>query len=319
MYSIGKWWMWLGFLVFIGIVIAVDLFLLGRKKDHKVTVHEAFAWMAVWFSFAMLFNALLWWYLGQRHGWSFAHQKALEFFSGYLIEQSLSTDNMFAFLMIFNYFAIPAKYQHRVLIYGVLSAIFLRLIVILGGTWLVSELHWILYLFGVFLVFTGVKMLMPAKEEVNLTDNPLLVWLRRHIRATDTLKDEHFFIKIDKIIYATPLFFALVFIEISDVVFALDSIPAIFAITNDAFIIFTSNIFAILGLRALYFLLSNMAERFHLLRYGIAIMLTFVGVKMLIADWVKIPILLALAVLVAILGTTILLSIIYRPRGERYR
>lgn len=314
MYSTGKWWMWLGFLVFIVIVVTIDLFLLGRKKDHKVTIREALAWVAVWFSFAMLFNALLWWYLTQSHGDLFANQKALEFFSGYLIEQSLSTDNMFAFLMIFNYFAIPAQYQRRVLIYGVLSAIVLRLIVILGGTWLVSELHWILYLFGVFLVFTGIKMLMPAKEESNLANNPLLVWLRRHIRVTEKLSDEHFFIKINKIWYATPLFLVLVLIEISDLVFALDSIPAIFAITNDAFIIFTSNIFAILGLRALYFLLSNMAERFHLLRYGIAIMLTFIGVKMLLAHWVEIPILLALTILVVILGTTILLSIVYRPR-----
>lgn len=314
MYSTGKWWMWLGFVVFVVIVIAIDLFLLGRKKDHKVTIREAFAWMGIWFSFAMLFNALLWWYLAKHHGVLFANQKALEFFSGYLIEQSLSTDNMFAFIMIFNYFAIPAKYQHRVLIYGVLSAIVLRLIVILGGTWLVSELHWILYLFGIFLVFTGIKMLMPAKEETNLAENPLLVWLRKHIRVTDKLSEEHFFIKINKLWYATPLFLVLVLIEVSDLVFALDSIPAIFAITNDAFIIFTSNIFAVLGLRALYFLLSNMAQQFHLLRYGIAIMLTFVGVKMLIADWVKIPILLALAILVAILATTILLSILYRPR-----
>lgn len=317
MYSTGKWWMWLGFLVFIVIVVTIDLFLLGRRKDHKVTMREALAWVGVWFSFAMLFNALLWWYLTNTHGLLFANQKALEFFSGYLIEQSLSTDNMFAFLMIFNYFAIPAKYQRRVLIYGVLSAIVLRLIVILGGTWLVSELHWILYVFGVFLVFTGIKMLLPTKEDTSLADNGLLIWLQKHIRLTEKLNGEHFFIKINKIWYATPLFLVLILIEISDLVFALDSIPAIFAITNDAFIVFTSNIFAILGLRALYFLLSNMAERFHLLRYGIAIMLTFVGVKMLIADWIEIPILLALTVLVVILGTTILLSIVYRPAGKR--
>lgn len=314
MYSTGKWWMWLGFLVFIVIVVAIDLFLLGRRKDHKITMREAFTWMGIWFSLAMIFNALLWWYLTSTQGLAFANQKALEFFSGYLIEQSLSTDNMFAFLMIFNYFVIPAKYQRRVLIYGVLSAIVLRLVVILGGTWLVTELHWVLYIFGLFLVFTGIKMLAPEKEEATLANNPLLTWLQKHLRVTDQLSGEHFFIKINKIWYATPLFLTLVFIEISDVVFALDSIPAIFAITNDAFIIFTSNIFAILGLRALYFLLSNMAERFHLLRYGIALMLTFIGAKMLLAHWIEIPILLALAVLVSILGTTILLSIIYRPR-----
>ncbi len=312
MYS--KWWMWLGFVVFIVMVITIDLFLLGRKKDHKITVREACGWMAVWVSLALLFNALLWWYLSNIRGVAFANQKALEFFSGYLIEQSLSTDNMFAFIMIFNYFAVPAKYQHRVLIYGVLSAIVLRLIVILGGTWLVKELHWILYLFGVFLVYTGIKMFLPAKEEIDLKNNVVLTWLRRHIRLTNEFHNEHFFIKLNKLWYATPLFLVLIFIEISDLIFALDSIPAIFAITNDAFIIFTSNIFAILGLRALYFLLSNMAEEFHLLRYGIALMLTFIGAKMLLAHWIEIPILLALAVLVTILGTTILLSITFRPR-----
>lgn len=314
MYSTGKWWMWLSFLVFLVVVIAIDIFLLGRKKSHKVTTREAFTWTGVWVSLALLFNVLLWWYLSKTHGLLFANQKALEFFSGYLIEQSLSTDNMFVFLMIFNAFAIPPEYQRRVLLYGVLSAIVLRLLVILGGTWLVGELHWVLYLFGLFLIYTGIKMLFPAEEKVALENNPLLSWLRRHVRLTDHLKDEHFFIKINKIWYATPLFLVLVLIEINDLIFALDSIPAIFAITDDAFIIFTSNMFAILGLRALYFLLSNMAERFHLLQYGIAIMLTFIGFKMLLAHWIEIPILLALTILVAILGTTILLSITFRPR-----
>jgi tellurite resistance protein TerC len=314
MYSTGKWWMWLGFVVFVVMVVAIDLFLLGRKKSHKVTTREALTWMMIWVSCAMLFNALLWCYLFSSHGLLFANQKALEFFSGYLIEQSLSTDNMFAFLMIFNYFAIPPEYQRRVLIYGVLSAIVLRLVVILGGTWLVSELSWILYLFGLLLVYTGIKMLMPTNEQATLDKNRLLIWLRKHLRLTDKLDREHFFIRVNKIWYATPLFLTLVLVEVSDLIFALDSIPAIFAITNDVFIIFTSNIFAILGLRALYFLLANMAEKFHLLRYGIAIMLTFIGVKMLLAPWLKIPILWALAILVAILGTTLLLSITFRER-----
>lgn len=312
--STGKWWMWLSFIVFVVIVVAIDLFLLGRKKSHKVTIREATSWMLVWFSLAILFNLLLWWYLSHTRGILIANQKALEFFSGYLIEQSLSTDNMFAFILIFNYFAIPPEYQRRVLVYGVLSAVVLRFFVILGGTWLVSELHWILYLFGAFLVFTGIKMLLPAQGETNLEENFLLIWLRKHIRLTDKLHGEKFLIKQNRLWYATPLLLVLVFIELSDLIFALDSIPAIFAITNDAFIVFTSNIFAILGLRALYFLLSSMAERFHLLRYGIAIMLTFIGAKMLLADWIHIPILLALSVLVAILGTTMLLSVTFPPR-----
>lgn len=314
MFATGEWWMWLGFVAFIVIVVTIDIVLLGRKASHKVSVREAFAWMTIWVSLAILFNLLLWWYLTKTHDLAFANQKAMEFFSGYLIEQSLSTDNMFAFIMIFNYFAIPPEYQRRVLIYGVLSAIVLRFIMILGGTWLVSELHWVLYLFGIFLVYTGIKMLVLSEEKRSFEDNPLLIWLRNHLRITHKLHDEKFFIRQNNLWYATPLFLALIFIEVSDLIFALDSIPAIFAITNDAFIIFTSNIFAILGLRALYFLLSSMAERFHLLRYGIAIMLTFIGAKMLLANWVHIPILLTLSVLVAILGTTILLSITFRPR-----
>lgn len=305
--------MWLGFFIFILIVVAIDLLLLGRKGSHKVTVQEAFSWMMVWVSCALIFNALLWWYLSQTQGITFANEKALEFFSGYLIEQSLSTDNMFAFIMVFNYFAVPQEYQRRVLVYGVLSAIVLRLIVILGGTWLVSELHWVLYIFGVFLVLTGIKMLFPEGKK-DLEKNPLLRWLQRHIRLTRKFHDEKFFIRLNHLWYATPLFLVLVLIEISDLVFALDSIPAIFAITNDAFIIFTSNIFAILGLRALYFLLAHMADRFHLLRYGIAIMLTFIGAKMLLAHWIQIPILLALSVVVAILGTTVILSVLFRAR-----
>jgi TerC family integral membrane protein len=295
-------------------MISIDMILLHHKKSHKVTVKEALSWVMVWFSSAMIFNLLLWWYFYETHGQVYAFQKALEFFSGYLIEQSLSVDNMFAFIMIFNFFAVPAEYQHRVLIYGVLSAIVLRFFVILGGTWIVGELHWILYIFGLFLVFTGIKMLMQSDEKKDLSDNHFLHWLRRHLRVTHEFHGESFFIRQNALLYVTPLFLVLVFIELSDLVFALDSIPAIFAVTNDPFIIFTSNIFAILGLRSLYFLLANMAARFHLLRYGIAIMLTFIGIKMLIEPWVYIPILIALSVVVAILGTTVLLSLYIPPR-----
>lgn len=317
MNSSGTWWMWFGFVAFVSSVVLIDLFWLGRKnKNQLFSVREAFVWIMIWMSCAILFNGLLWLYFYNTHSLIYANQKALEFFTGYLIEQSLSTDNMFAFIMVFNYFAVPKIYQRRVLLYGVLSAIILRLIVILGGTWLVSQFHWILYIFGVFLIFTGIKMLFPEKPK-ELEFNPILVWLKKHIRVTHTFHKEKFFIKKNHLWYATPLFLVLILIELSDLVFALDSIPAIFAVTDDAFIIFTSNIFAILGLRALYFLLAQMAERFHLLRYGIALMLTFIGGKMLLAHWIDIPILLALSVLIAILGTTVILSMLLQKKDMR--
>jgi len=318
MYSTGKWWMWLGFVAFVVFVVAIDIMFLGGKKARKVTVKEALGWVSVWVSCALLFNLWLWHYLTQVFGAEIANRKALEFFSGYLIEQSLSVDNMFAFIMVFKYFSIPREYQRRVLLYGILSAIVLRLIIILSGVWLVSKLAWILYIFGAFLVYTGVKMLFPENETKSLAENPLLLWMQRHIRITDRLYKDRFFVKINYLWYATPMLLVLALIEISDIVFALDSIPAIFAITDDAFIIFTSNVFAILGLRALFFLLSNLEEKFFLLRYGIAVMLTFIGVKMLVAHWIEIPITFALGVLVAILSTTIILSLIFQSKRIRH-
>jgi len=317
MQSSGNWWMWGGFFIFVLVMISIDMILLHHKKSHKVSVKEALSWVMVWFTSALIFNALIWWHFTKTHGFDFATDKALQFFSGYLIEQSLSVDNMFAFIMIFSFFSVPDEYQHRVLLYGVLSAIVMRFFVILGGTWLVSELHWILYLFGAFLVFTGLKMLTQKDDKKDLSDNQFLHWLRRHLRITHSYHGERFFIKQNALLYATPLFLVLIFIEISDLIFALDSIPAIFAVTKDPFIIFTSNIFAILGLRSLYFLLANMAARFHLLRYGIAIMLTFIGVKMLIEPWIDIPILMALCVVVAILGTSVTLSLYIPPRIKK--
>jgi tellurite resistance protein TerC len=304
----GTWWLWTGFFLFVIFVLAIDLFFVGGNKSHKVSAKEALMWFLTWVSCALIFNGLLWRYVFITQGPVIAHQKALEFFTGYLIEQSLSIDNMFAFLMIFNYFRVPDIFQRRVLLYGILSAIILRLIMILSGTWLVSQFHWILYLFGLFLIVTGIKMLGPEKEE-NLDNNIVLRFIRKHIRITEQFHKEKFFIRQNALWYATPLLLVLMLIEVSDVVFALDSIPAIFAITNDPFIIFTSNIFAILGLRALYFLLADMAARFHLLKYGVALVLIFIGAKMILAYWFNFPILLALGVIVAILVTTVLLSI----------
>lgn len=317
MHTVGAWWMWLSFFVFILVVFSIDMFVLGGKKAHEVSIKEALGWTLVWMSCALLFDVALWWHLSQTQGAIIAAQKALEFLTGYVIEQSLSVDNLFVFIMIFNYFHVSMHHQRRVLIYGVLGAIVLRLIMILSGTWIVSEFHWVLYLFGAFLVVTGVRMFFVDTLNDDLEQNGVLKFLRRHIRVTDRYHDENFFVKQNLLWYATPLFLVLIMIEISDLIFALDSIPAIFAITSDPFIIFTSNIFAIMGLRALYFVLLHFSNRFYLLKYGIAIVLTFVGIKMLIAPWIHIPILLMLGIVFASLGTTMILSLRSRKGGGK--
>ena len=307
--TVGTPWMWAGFIAFVLAMLALDMFVLGGKGAHKVSTREALGWSVAWVTLAFAFNAGLWWYLDGTVGRELANDKALEFLTGYLIEKSLSVDNIFVFLMIFSYFAVPPEYQRRVLLYGVLGAIVLRAAMILAGVWLVTMFHWVLYLFGAFLVVTGVKMFLFAEHKPDLEKNPVLRWMRRHLRITDGHEGERFFIMRDGLRYATPLFLVLVLVEVSDLVFALDSIPAIFAVTEDPFIVFTSNIFAILGLRALYFLLVDMADRFHLLKYGLALVLIFVGTKMLIVDWFKIPVDIALGVVAAIIATSVILSL----------
>ncbi len=309
MQTVGSWWMWLGFVVFVLAMLAVDIFLLGRKGAHKVSVKEALGWSIVWVSLAMVFNAALWWYLDGQMGREIADQKALEFFTGYLIEKSLAVDNIFVFLMVFSYFAVPPEYQRRVLLYGVLGAIIMRAVMILLGAMLIAKFHWILYLFGLFLLFTGIKMFFFADAKPDLEKNPLLRWMRGHMKITNEFHGEKFFVVKEGIRYATPLFLVLMLIEFTDLIFAVDSIPAIFAVTEDPFIVFTSNIFAILGLRAMYFLLADVADRFHLLKYGLALVLMFIGVKMLIVELYKIPVLLALGVVAAILATSVILSL----------
>lgn len=306
---IGEPWMWAAFIAFVLVMLAVDLFLVGGNKAHKVSFREAAAWSFVWFSLAMLFNLGLWWYLKGSYGSDIAEAKSLEFLTGYLIEKSLAVDNIFVFLMIFTFFAVPAEYQRRVLIYGVIGAIVMRAIMILAGAWLVKEFHWILYLFGAFLVVTGVKMLMFAELEPDLSKSHLLKWIKRHVRMTPDYRGEKFWVVENGVRIFTPLFLVLVMIEISDLIFAVDSIPAIFAITTDPFIVFTSNIFAILGLRAMYFMLAGMADRFHLLKYGLAMVLVFVGVKMLIVDFYKIPIGLSLGIVGLIIATFMFASL----------
>ena len=305
--------MWAGFIAFVLAMLALDLYVLGGRKSHRVSVKEASSWVVAWVALALTFGALLWWYLDGTAGREIANRKALEFLTGYLIEQSLSIDNMFVFVMIFSYFAVPAELQRRVLLYGVLGAIVMRAAMILAGVWLVSEFAWILYVFGAFLMVTGVKMLVFAEQQPDLEKNPLLRWLRGHMRITPGFHGDAFFVRINGLRYATPMFLVLMLIEASDLVFAVDSIPAIFAVTTDPFIVFTSNIFAIMGLRAMYFLLADMAERFHLLKYGLALVLIFVGGKMLVAPWFHMPVQWSLV----IVGSIILASVVFSLRLSR--
>jgi len=311
--------MWAAFIGFVLIMMAVDLFLVGGNQAHRVGFREAAAWSFVWFTLAMLFNLGLWWYLKGAYGTGVADIKAMEFLTGYLIEKSLAVDNIFIFLMIFTFFAVPAEIQRRVLIYGVIGAIVLRAIMIVAGAWLVQEFHWILYLFGAFLVVTGIKMLVFAEANPDLGKNPLLNWVKRRLRLTPDYRGEKFWVRENGVRVFTPLFLVLVMIELSDLIFAVDSIPAIFAITTDPFIVFTSNIFAILGLRAMYFILAGMADRFHLLKYGLAMVLVFVGTKMLIVDFYKIPVGLSLGIVGIIIATFMFASLWVtrsKPPGE---
>ncbi len=308
--------MWAGFIAFVIAMLALDLFVFGGKKAHRVAVKEALAWVIAWVCLALAFAGLLWWYLNDTQGAVVAQRKTLEFLAGYLIEQSLSIDNMFVFVMIFGYFAVPPELQRRVLLYGVLGAIVMRAGMILAGVWLVSQFAWILYIFGAFLVITGIKMLVFAESEPDLEQNPLLRWLRGHLRITEGFRGELFFVRQNGVLWATPMFLVLLLIEASDVIFAVDSIPAIFAVTTDPFIVFTSNIFAIMGLRALYFLLADMADRFHLLKYGLAIVLVFIGGKMLAVPWFHIPIQWSLSIVGCIILISVVLSLALSKKGD---
>jgi tellurite resistance protein TerC len=314
MESIGSWWMWASFAVFVVIACAVDLLVLQKKGDDRVSIGQALRWSALWVALALVFNALLWWHLDGEAGREVANAKAAQFFTGYLIEKSLAVDNIFVFLMLFTYFAVPAKLQKRVLILGVIGAIVLRAAMILVGAWLIKEFHWVLYLFGVFLLVTGIKMLIFANANSDLEKNPILKWMRRHMNLTSDFDGEKFWVTRQNVRFYTPLFVVMILIGITDVVFAVDSIPAIFAITDDPFIVMTSNIFAILGLRAMYFLLADLKDRFHLLTYGLGVILVFVGTKMLIVDWIKIPVGISLGVVGAILVLSMIASFLTKPK-----
>jgi tellurite resistance protein TerC len=315
MQTIGEWWMWAAFAVFVVVAVIVDLVVLRQQGSHKVSVREALLWSLVWIALSFAFCGLLWWYLDSTQGGAVADLKAGEFLTGYLIEKSLSVDNVFVFLLIFTYFAVPEQYQKRVIILGVVGAIVLRAIMILIGAFLIARFHWILYVFGAFLLGTGIKMLVFADEKPDLGANPVLRWIRGHLRITAEFHGEQFVVMRDGVRWFTPLFVVIVMVAITDLIFAVDSIPAIFAITEDPFIVMTSNVFAVLGLRALYFLLADMAGRFHYLSVGLAVVLMFVGTKMLIAPWFKIPVFVSLGVVAAILVTSVVFSLV-RPQPE---
>lgn len=307
-HSIGTWWMWLIFFAIVLVVLAIDLLFVGGGKQHRVSLKEAGCWSLIWIGLALSFGAGLWWYLDVNYTREFATTKTLEYLTGYLIEKSLAVDNVFVWLMLFNFFSIPLDLQKRVLTYGVLGAIILRTIMIFAGVWLLAQFHWLLYVFGAFLLITGIKMWWMADKEIDLNNNPLLNWFKKHIAISDHLDGEKFFVVKNGVKLMTPLFLALIMVEISDIIFAVDSIPAIFAITSDPFIVLTSNIFAILGLRAMYFLLADVADRFAYIKYGLALVLVFIGTKMMLIDVYKIPIGISLGVVAALIGGSVLIS-----------
>ena len=319
MMSIGTPLMWALFAAFVLVALLVDFLAMNRQGAHKVTTGEAVVWSVIWVAVSFVFVGLLWWYLGGMSGHEtdrgMANVKALEFITGYLVEKALAVDNIFVFLMVFTYFAVPAEFQKRVLMIGILGALVLRAVMILVGAWLIVRFHWVLYLFGAFLVFTGIKMWWAAGQEPDLESNPALKWIRRHMRIAPDFDGEKFFTVVNGVKTATPLFLVILLIGIVDVVFAVDSIPAIFAITTDPFIVLTSNVFAILGLRAMYFLLAGLRERFHLLTYGLAIVLILIGGKMLLIDVYKIPVAWSLAATASVLAATMVLSLYIPARG----
>ena len=316
METIGSPMLWGAFAAFVVVALLVDLVLMRHGGPHKVTFKEAAWWSVGWIALAFVFNAALWWYVSRESGAEVGNRIGLEFLTGYLVEKSLAVDNIFVFLMLFTYFAVPEEQRQRVLVIGILGAIVLRSVLIFAGALLLAKFHWILYVFGAFLVFTGIKMLMAAGKSPDLEQNPVLKWMRSHLRLTDDYHDSKLSILRDGKRWFTPLFAVIALIGVTDVIFAVDSIPAIFAITADPFIVLTSNVFAVLGLRAMFFLLQGMADRFHLLPYGLAAVLVFIGAKMLLIDVYKIPILVSLLGVAVIIGTSIAASLMLPPKPE---
>jgi len=302
-------YVWAGFIAFVILLLAIDLGVFHRKS-HEVKIKESLIWSAVWISLALVFNYGIYVFMGE--------EKALEFLAGYLIEKSLSVDNLFVFIMLFSYFNVNPIYQHKVLFWGILGALIMRAAFIFAGVALITKFHWIIYIFGAFLILTGIKMLIQKEGEIAPDKNPLVRLFKKFFPVTDQMHGDKFFVKINSKTVATPLFIVLLIVEFTDLIFAVDSIPAILAISNDTFIIFTSNVFAILGLRALYFALAGITKYFHYLKYGLSAILVFVGAKMVIADFYKIPILYSLLTILGILFLSILVSILFPQKEKQF-
>lgn len=299
--------MWGGFIIFILGLLVLDLKVL-QKDDHEIKVREALAWTGFWIALALLFNAGVYYFEGT--------QKALEFLTAYLIEKSLSVDNIFVFLMVFSYFGIPPKYQHRVLFWGIIGALIMRAAFILVGVALIERIHWIIYVFGAFLIFIGIKMALEKEKEIHPEKNPVLKYFRKIMPVTKEFVGHDFFTKKGTRWAATPLFVVLLVIESTDIVFAVDSIPAVLAISHDPFIVYTSNVFAILGLRALYFAIAGVMRLFHYLNYGLAFILIFVGIKMILADFYKLPVSAALGVIAGVLAISVIASLMFPKKTD---
>ena len=296
-------WLWVGFNIFVLAMLALDLGVF-HKKAHVVSLRESLTWTVVWVVLALIFTGGMWHFAGS--------QKALEFFTGYVIEKSLSVDNLFVFALLFSYFAVPPQFQHKVLFWGILGALIMRAVMIALGATLIAKFSWIIYVFGAFLILTGIKMIVKREEEIHPERNPIVRWFKKLMPVTSDYRGDKFFVRENGILMATPLFVVLLLLEFSDLIFAVDSIPAIFAVTQDTFIVYTSNVFAILGLRSLYFALAGVMDKFHYLKIGLGVVLTFVGVKMLLVHtaW-KIDTLIALGVIVLILTASVVLSLLH--------
>lgn len=298
-------WLWIGFNLFVLAMLALDLGVFHRKA-HVVSFRESVTWTVVWIALALLFNLGVWHFAGST--------KAVQFFTGYVIEKSLSVDNVFVFALLFSYFKVPPLFQHKVLFWGILGALVMRAGMIVAGAALITKFAWIIYVFGGFLILTGIKMIVKREEEIHPERNPVVRWFKRLMPVTPDYVGDRFFVRENGVRMATPLFVVLLLVELSDLIFAVDSIPAIFAVTTDPFIVYTSNVFAILGLRSLYFALAGVMDKFHYLKIGLGVVLTFVGVKMILAHtaW-KIDTLVSLGVIVAILAVSVVASLL-RPR-----
>ncbi|CAG1064450.1 Putative membrane-bound redox modulator Alx [uncultured bacterium] len=298
---------WVLFTLFIAVMLAIDLGVFNRKA-HEVSVKEALAWSGVWVALALAFNVGVYFWKGP--------EVAVQFFTGYIVEKSLSVDNIFVFLQVFAFFGVPAIYQHKILFWGVLGAIVMRAVFILVGVTLITKFHWIIYVFGAFLLITGAKMAFSKQKEIHPEKNPVIKLLKRFIPLSNDYEDGRFFVKRNGMILATPLALVLIVIETTDVIFAVDSIPAILAITTDPFIVYSSNLFAIMGLRALFFAVAGVIKKFHYIHYGLAAVLAFVGIKMIISDFYKVPSLAALAVIAIILAVSMAASSLRRSNGN---